>query len=177
MYYDSYWESLKFTPAERDAWRETFPPAAPDQFEIAPRTARRWADAGFSPEQARATFEAAGLDHHQARRWKWTDPATAIAWMEAAFDAEKGEAWALVFSLEEALAWRGAGFSPDDAKRWSHLVGAGHPQDARLWISAGFDLEEAEEAIRKEEPLEVARFRRAAADAPLGKENGGVRGH
>lgn len=176
MYYDSYWESLKFTPAERDAWRESFPPAAPDQFEIAPRTARRWADAAFSPERARSTFEAAGVDHHQARRWKWTDPATAVVWMGKAFEAEEGEQWALSFSLDEALAWRAAGFSPVDAKRWADLVGADHTGEARAWLEAGFDVDEAAEAIRKDVPLAVARISRADRDSPLGKGNGAVRG-
>ena len=175
MYYDSYWESLQFTPEEREAWRASFPPAGPEQFEIAPRTARRWADAGFSPERARSTFEAAGVDHHQARRWKWTDPPDAIVWLSHGFGPEEGGEWALGFSLDEARAWRAAGFSAADAERWSHLVGEGHAEDARSWRAAGFDLEKAAEAIRHGVPLEVARVSRSAPEAPLGKGNGAVR--
>lgn len=174
MYYDSYWESLKFTPAERDAWRASFPPAGPEEFEIAPRTARRWADAGFGPEQARATFEAAGVDHSDARRWKWTDPATAILWLDKGFGPEDGGEWALNFRLEEAQRWRTEGFSPVDAKGWSDLVGANSADQARLWAEAGFDLEAAGQPIRDGIPLEVARLTRTSPDAPLGKQNGGM---
>jgi hypothetical protein len=174
VYYDSYWESLKFTPAERDAWRASFPPAGPGEFEIAPRTARRWAEAGFSPERARSTFEAAGVDHADARRWKWTDPATAIQWMNRRFGPEEGGEWAPYFSLDEALEWRAHGFSAVDAKRWSDIVGADQADQARLWTLAGFDLESAAGAIRDGIPLEVARLSRVSPGAPLGKENGAV---
>ena len=175
MYYDSYWESLRFSPSERDAWRASFPPAGPDGFEIAPRTARRWTDAGFTPERARSTFEAAGVGHYEARRWKWTDPATAILWMNKEFGPEEGGEWAPYFSLDEALSWRAGGFSPVDAKRWSEIVGAGEADQARLWALAGFDLESATKAIRDGIPFEVARLSRVSPDAPLGKQNGGVR--
>jgi hypothetical protein len=176
VYYDSYWESLRFTPAEREAWRRSFPPTSPDQFEIAPRTARRWADAGYSPERARSTFAAAGVDHHQARQWKWTDPATAITWLHERFGPEEAGEWAKSFGLQEALRWRAAGFSPDDAKNWSDVVGAKHPDVARAWAEVGFDADEAHEAVREGVPLEVARMHRLAADAPIGKDNGGSSG-
>jgi hypothetical protein len=174
VYYDSYWESLKFSPAERDAWRASFPPAGPGEFEIAPRTARRWADAGFSPERARSTFDAAGVDHHDARRWKWTDPETALRWRTGRFSPEEGGEWAPFFTLDQAMAWRAEGFSPVDAKRWSDIVGADQPGEARSWARAGFDLETATRAVRDGIPLEVARRSLVAPDAPLGKQNGGV---
>ena len=174
MYYDSYWEGLKFTPAERDAWRANFPPAGPGEFEIAPRTARRWADAGFSPERARSIFEEAGVDHHDARRWKLTDPETAIVWLSTGFGPEEGGEWMPYFSLDEARDWRAAGFSPVDAKDWSEVVGADGAGQARSWARAGFDPETAAKAIRDGIPLDVARLTRAMSDAPLGKENGGV---
>jgi hypothetical protein len=173
VYYDSYWESLKFTPAEREAWRRVFPPETPDGFEIAPRTARRWADAGYSPEAARSTFAAAGVDHVQARQWKWTDPATAITWLRARFGPDEAGEWAKCFSLDEALRWRAAGFSANDAKDWSDIFGEEHPDAARAWAQAGFDVEDAYEAVREGVPLEVARMRLLEADAPIGKENGG----
>lgn len=174
MHYDSYWESLKFTPAERDAWRASFPPAEPGAFEIAPRTARRWADAGFSPERARATFEAAGVDHDAARGWKWTDPDSAIAWKNKDFGAEEGGEWAANFSLAEALDWRAQGFSPLEAKQWSSIVGTDRADQARSWAQAGFDPEAAGKALRDRIPLDVARLDRVSPDAPLGKSNGGL---
>ena len=174
MYYDSYWDSLKFTPAERDAWRASFPPAGPEGFEIAPRTARRWADAGFTPPQARATFEAAGVDHVAARHWKWTDPATAILWLDKGFGPEDGGEWALHFSLDDAVRWRAERFSPVDARDWSDLLGADRPDQARLWADAGFDPEAAGPPIRDGIPVEVARLTRTDPGAPLGKKNGAM---
>ncbi len=175
MYYDSYWESLKFTPAERDAWRAAFPPPAPGAFEIAPRTARRWADAGFDPERARSVFAAAGVDHVAARHWNWTDPETAVVWLGHGFGPEEGGGWALGFSLEEARAWRTAGFTASDARVWADLVGEGEPGVARSWAAAGFDVQAAAEAISHGIPLDVARVSRAAHDPPLGRGNGRVR--
>jgi hypothetical protein len=176
VYYDSYWESLRFTAAEREAWRSTFPPASPDGFEIAPRTARRWADAGYTPDQARSTFAAAGVDHHQARRWTWTDPATAITWLRAGFDPEEAGEWAKCFSLEEATRWRAAGFTADDAKEWSDTVGVDRPYVAHEWLQAGFDADDAYELLREGIPLEVARVRALEAEAPVGRHNGGSSG-
>jgi hypothetical protein len=176
VYYDSYWGSLKFSPAEREAWRRNFPPAAPDAFEIAPRTARRWADAGYSPERARSTFAAAGVDHQQARQWKWTDPDTAVTWLRAGFGAEEGGQWAHWFGLQDAIRWRAAGFSPGDAKEWSDVFGREHPDVACAWVQAGFDPDDAYEAVRHGVPLDVARLERMAVDAPMGKDNGGSSG-
>jgi hypothetical protein len=176
VYYDSYWESLNFSPAEREAWRRSFPPATPDGFEIAPRTARRWADAGYSPERARSTFGAAGVDHQQARQWRWTDPATAITWLQAGFGAEEACEWGRCFSLADASRWRAAGFSPEDAKAWSDVFGAEHPDVACAWAQAGFDVDDAYEAVRDGVSLDVARLERMVADAPIGKNNGGSSG-
>jgi hypothetical protein len=175
VYYDSYWESLRFTPAERDAWRAAFPPDGPDGFEIAPRAARRWADAGFSPEGARSTFEAAGVDHVAARRWTWADPPGALAWMAAGFGPEDGKDWALSFPPDEAAAWRAAGFGPAEAGEWEHLMGRDGIERARAWAAAGFDPDEAGRAIAEGVPLEVAKLQRAGPDAPLGRGNGGQR--
>jgi hypothetical protein len=173
VYYDSYWESFRFSPAERDAWRKAFPPAGPAGFEIAPRTARRWADSGYTPERARATFETAGVDHHDARRWQWSDPDTALVWRAEGFGPEEGGAWALSFSLTEAVAWREAGFDPTEASGWTHLVGRDRAGEARAWAAAGFTTDEAAPVIAAGVPLDVARLQRIEPDAPLGGGNGG----
>lgn len=59
-------------------------------------------------------FRAAGFKTWQvARHWKaagWTDPSAALTWYQATRET---------LMADEALAWQAAGFTPDEAAKWS----------------------------------------------------------
>jgi len=53
--------------------------------------------------------------------------------------------WAnLGFTRDEAVAWRAAGFSPEDAAGWWDVT-VGDPDEAARWRDAGFSLRRAKE--------------------------------
>lgn len=58
----------------------------------------------------------------------------ADGWRDAEFTLYSALQWR-GFSLADAIAWRGAGFEPDEARNWSRLF---RPKEARAWREAGY---------------------------------------
>lgn len=109
------WMEAKVSPSASDAWKLHLHDHFRSTAEIA-SVAVRWAEAGFTPEQAAPWIK--GADPY---------PANVMDWMAAGCTPAEFSAWAganfALRSYAEARAWMDAGFSdPHQVLRWLHFA-------------------------------------------------------
>ena len=173
VYYDSYWELLKFTPAERDAGQLPARRFA-EEFEIACRGPPAAGPTRGSPRSRPGppSKPPASTNPTPDAGNGPTPPPPSCGWTRSSGrrTAANGRSTS---ALTRPCAGGGKGFSPVEAKGWSDLLGGDRP----IKPDSGRRPDSTSRPPASPSgtaSLEVARLSRVAPDAPLGKGNGSM---